>query len=149
MVNTFLFSFCLVLILTWTENLLLLRRRSFFLVFTYFRIEKGCQHEIPRRVLPSVATPLPSLHSCEFESEFWQLSLLHVMEQTTAFFALIWLLGASSVTKMTKHLAVCCDYVAFTNLPWPGDREGSFRSASQTAICMPHMVRASRSPFNC
>ena len=58
-VNTFLFSLCLVPILIWTENPLILRGRPFlFLVFTNFCTEKGCHHEIPPRMPPSLATSL-------------------------------------------------------------------------------------------
>ena len=28
-----------------------------------------------------------------------------------------------------------CNYILFTNLPWPGDSEGTFRSSSQAATC--------------
>ena len=28
-----------------------------------------------------------------------------------------------------------CTYTLFTNLPWPGDSEGTFRSSSQAATC--------------
>ena len=28
-----------------------------------------------------------------------------------------------------------CNYILFTKLPWPGDREGTFRSLSQAATC--------------
>ena len=40
---------------------------------------------------------------------------------------------------------------SFTKLLWPGDSEGTFRSSSQAATCLLHMVEASRShcPFQC
>ena len=28
-----------------------------------------------------------------------------------------------------------CNYILFTTLPWPGDKEGTFRSSSQATIC--------------
>ena len=31
-----------------------------------------------------------------------------------------------------KHI---CNYILFTELPWPGDSEGTFRSSSQAATC--------------
>ena len=31
-----------------------------------------------------------------------------------------------------------CNYVSFTKLPWLGDSEGTFRSSSQAATCLPH-----------
>ena len=37
----------------------------------------------------------------------------------------------------------------FTKLPWPGDSEGTFRSSSQTATCLPPAVEASHCPFCC
>ena len=79
MVNSLLFSLCLVVLILiwtknplifgeglfflffiyfWTENPLILQRRPFFLVFAYFWYEKGCHHEIPPRVPPFLATPL-------------------------------------------------------------------------------------------
>ena len=54
--------FCLVSDLIWTKNPPILRRRSFFLVFTYFWTEKRWHHVIqPRvpRVPPSLATHVP------------------------------------------------------------------------------------------
>ena len=30
-----------------------------------------------------------------------------------------------------------CNYILFTELPWPGDSEGTFRSSSQAATCPP------------
>ena len=41
------------------------------------------------------------------------------------------------------------NYIFFTKLPWPGDSEGTFRSLSQAATCLPHTVEASHCPFNC
>ena len=32
-------------------------------------------------------------------------------------------------------VALNCNYILFTKLPWPGDSEGTFRSSRQTAIC--------------
>ena len=78
MVNTSLFSLCLVPILIWTKNSLIFRQRpfffgfhilldrklihfklkTFFLVFTNFWYGKGCHHEIALRVPPFLATPL-------------------------------------------------------------------------------------------
>ena len=40
-----------------------------------------------------------------------------------------------------------CNYILFTNLPWPGDSEETFRSLSQAATCLPHMVEASHCPL--
>ena len=34
-------------------------------------------------------------------------------------------------------------------MPWPGDKEGNFRTSSQAAICLPHTAVASHRPFNC
>ena len=31
-----------------------------------------------------------------------------------------------------------CHYILFTKLPWPVDSEGTFRSSSQAASCLPH-----------
>ena len=77
--NIFFFLLWLILILIWNENPLIFQRRLFFcalnilldrkashfaaktflfLVFTYFLIEKGCYHEIPTRIPPSLTTPL-------------------------------------------------------------------------------------------
>ena len=43
----------------------------------------------------------------------------------------IWYIG-----QRHKILANCnCNYILFTKLPWPGDREGTFRSSSQAATC--------------
>ena len=28
-----------------------------------------------------------------------------------------------------------CNYILFTTLPWPGDKEGTFRSSSQATTC--------------
>ena len=36
-----------------------------------------------------------------------------------------------------------CNYILFTKLHWPGDSEGSFRSSSQAATCLPHTAEAS------
>ena len=46
----------------------------FFLVFTYFWYEKGCHHEIPPRVPPSLATPLMVWSS---NMKFWQQFEIH------------------------------------------------------------------------
>ena len=51
---------------------------------------------------------------------------------------------------LTKSVENCNrNYILFTKLPWSGDSEGTFRSASQAATCMPHMAEASHCPFNC
>ena len=42
-----------------------------------------------------------------------------------------------------------CNYILFTNLPRPEDRERTFRSLSKAAICQPHKVEASHCPFHC
>ena len=98
MVNTELFSLCLVvLIFIWTKNQLIFRRRPFFfifwfshtfgpkthlfccsedlffLVFTYFWYEKGCHHEIPPRVPPFLATHLGYVYQDKFSHITLQL----------------------------------------------------------------------------
>ena len=42
-----------------------------------------------------------------------------------------------------------CNCILFTQLPWPGDNEGTFRSSRQAATCLPHTAEAIYCPFNC
>ena len=45
------------------------------------------------------------------------------------------------VLKNEDNFVYCnCNYILFTKLPWPGDSEGTFRSLSQAATCLPHTV---------
>ena len=41
------------------------------------------------------------------------------------------------------------NYILYSRLSWLGDYEGTFRSLSQAANCLPHTVVASLCPFNC
>ena len=42
------------------------------------------------------------------------------------------------VKNLVLNLVFCnCNYILFTQLPWPGDSEGTFRSSSQAATCPP------------
>ena len=38
---------------------------------------------------------------------------------------------------MTVGFIYNCNCIFFTKLPWPGDSEGTFRSSSQAASCIP------------
>ena len=53
-----------------------------------------------------------------------------------------------NVVVIALNLDNCnCNYILFTKLPWPGDSEGTFRSSSQAATCLPHTAEASHCLF--
>ena len=39
---------------------------------------------------------------------------------------------------LSSYIYHCnCNYILYTNLPWPGDSEGIFRSSGQATTCLP------------
>ena len=71
-VITLLFSLCLVvLILIWTKNPLIFRRRLFSLVFTYFWYEKGVPPQNPAPGATILINTSATCHALNFDAVFF------------------------------------------------------------------------------